>query len=517
MSIENELFDWLHSNLRELGTKARDIELIDYYYGLREDVWPTYDETKRRFNLGSRQRVEQILDSKFKSKVNAGDLPSAIECAKQIVSKQIIRLDRIAESLQERGLVQSEVNMRGLLNLLHDLNLCIQYEIYTPELDKTTWGTYFSSHNLFVIDEAILPKLRKALKIAKTLPGSHGIARLSFLKAELGEECGYFDELVELVKSDDDSWFSEMNGETFYLLETRDNALINSMGKIKCVANMVDLNELTSTLSNSLRKRTPKYQYPSDELLSSYLVKSKHTTPIGTAIELNLGCGGLTQIEDDVVKVLSRTPSSEFTTIASELGKKGYGRDWIEKSIASSPVIHVDKSGGRRHYTYSLVGRGSLPIDNQSDHGKYGRYRQRLIKSGKDGTDREQSGLTRKEHPILREWLFDGKLVEKCAVCGEEYSVVSLVTAHKKKRADCSGNERTDPYIVMPLCLFGCDHLYERGYLYVQNGKVSKGLAEDVTAKEESIIRELAGKALDEKWLKGDESYFRKPKVTAAD
>jgi len=127
----------------------------------------------------------------------------------------------------------------------------------------------------------------------------------------------------------------------------------------------------------------------------------------------------------------------------------------------------------------------------------------------KSGTDREQSGYSRVEQSILSDWLFKGKTVERCAICGLKFSVAALVTAHKKRRADCSANERIDPYIVMPLCLFGCDFLYEHGYLIVRDGIVTKNRIEGLTEQEKARFKGLLGNRLDPRWLLGDKHYFR--------
>jgi hypothetical protein len=39
--------------------------------------------------------------------------------------------------------------------------------------------------------------------------------------------------------------------------------------------------------------------------------------------------------------------------------EKGYGQPLIQKAVSSS-LVYVDKSGGRSHYTYSLVTRSSI-------------------------------------------------------------------------------------------------------------------------------------------------------------
>jgi len=510
VSVEIELTDFLNRSVKELATKSRDIALVEYYYGLGEEVWPTYEATGERYELTSRERPRQIIESKFRSQVKPTDLPSAIQCARQIASQPILRLDRISDSLKKLGLVQAQVNI-GLLNLLHDLGLCTDYEIYTPQLEKTTRGTYFSSLNLFLINKACFTSLKAAVNRAKKLPRSHGISRVSFLRRELEEGFKYFDELIDILKSHDASWFKESNDDTYYLFETGDNTLINKMEKIRCVTNRVELNELTETLTNALNKRTAKDQFPSTEIIQSYLRNSKHTSVVENAIELNLAPANLTEIEQDIVEILKRSPSTEFSIISSELDSKGYGWPLIQKSLNNSPLVHIDKSEGRRHHRYSLVGKRVMNVRKTPGDETYNRFRRRLAEVSKNGTDREQFGYSRIEQPILTEWLFDGKSKEICAICGQLYSVDSLVTAHKKKRSDCSANERIDPYIVMPLCLFGCDYLYEKGYLYICDGIVTENRTEELTEHERSKLKQLVSKRLDARWLLGDQSYFRKP------
>lgn len=98
--------------------------------------------------------------------------------------------------------------------------------------------------------------------------------------------------------------------------------------------------------------------------------------------------------------------------------------------------------------------------------------------------DREGKIKYRVEHKDLRKHLFKRKVSDRCGICGKEYPVNLLVAAHIKKRAECRRHEKMDKFIVMPMCTFGCDDLYERGYISVKNGKVvannQKYLTDDV-------------------------------------
>ncbi|CAK8584788.1 HNH endonuclease [Priestia megaterium] len=90
-----------------------------------------------------------------------------------------------------------------------------------------------------------------------------------------------------------------------------------------------------------------------------------------------------------------------------------------------------------------------------------------------DSLDVEIKRKLRKEQAFLRRFLFGNKKRECCGICGDEYPVEFLVAAHIKKRAECTEEERLDyEHIVMPMCSFGCDSLYEKGIISVKNGAV---------------------------------------------
>ena len=129
---------------------------------------------------------------------------------------------------------------------------------------------------------------------------------------------------------------------------------------------------------------------------------------------------------------------------------------------------------------------------------------------GLDDTDGKAEQKIRKEQSYLRTWLFDGKSSEKCALCGKEYSIESLVAAHKKPRKHCSSNERTDPCIVMPACKFGCDQVYEKRWAKIMNGvvEIDSVKTSNLTKDEKDYLEKLKGRQIDEVWLQGEESYF---------
>ncbi len=57
-----------------------------------------------------------------------------------------------------------------------------------------------------------------------------------------------------------------------------------------------------------------------------------------------------------------------------------------------------------------------------------------------------------------------------CQLCGQVRPVDLLHAAHIKRRADCEDSEKADiEHIAMRACLFGCDALYEYGYIFVDD------------------------------------------------
>jgi hypothetical protein len=65
-------------------------------------------------------------------------------------------------------------------------------------------------------------------------------------------------------------------------------------------------------------------------------------------------------------------------------------------------------------------------------------------------------------------------------LCGETYPIRFLVAAHIKMRRLCTDDEQRDlANVAMPACLFGCDALFETGYISVdEDGKIVAAASE---------------------------------------
>ena len=73
----------------------------------------------------------------------------------------------------------------------------------------------------------------------------------------------------------------------------------------------------------------------------------------------------------------------------------------------------------------------------------------------------------RREHLLLKQLLFYNKTEMSCAICGRKFPINLLAVAHIKRRAFATEAERINRFIVMAACYLGCDMLYEKGYLTV--------------------------------------------------
>lgn len=98
----------------------------------------------------------------------------------------------------------------------------------------------------------------------------------------------------------------------------------------------------------------------------------------------------------------------------------------------------------------------------------------------------------RLEQGFLRKRLFGNKTDSTCSCCNKSYPISMLWCSHIKKRSKCNDDEKRDYNVVLPMCRFGCDELFEKGFIGVDESgviiEIKKTTNENVKDYTSSII-----------------------------
>lgn len=109
---------------------------------------------------------------------------------------------------------------------------------------------------------------------------------------------------------------------------------------------------------------------------------------------------------------------------------------------------------------FTLTGFGSSERPDSGDH----------VITFEGDLNHQRQVEQRGEQAMLRRTLFGSQDEGTCALCGERYPVRFLYAAHIKRRSVCTEAEKRDlASIAMPACAFGCDALFESGYISVDS------------------------------------------------
>ena len=115
-----------------------------------------------------------------------------------------------------------------------------------------------------------------------------------------------------------------------------------------------------------------------------------------------------------------------------------------------------------------------------------------------DDLDELYHGKRRKDQQRLRNLLFKSLTETECAICNKTYLVkpAFLICAHIKKRSKATDLEKIDAKnIVAPMCRFGCDELFERGFITIIDAKVQRNIkkTENITEAMNKYINDIEG------------------------
>lgn len=122
--------------------------------------------------------------------------------------------------------------------------------------------------------------------------------------------------------------------------------------------------------------------------------------------------------------------------------------------------------------------------------------------------DVSSTAKRRKEQSLLRTILLKNKATECCALCGRDLPVDLLVIGHIRKRHSCTSEMKKDLANVMPVCLLGCDRLFENGYVVVNaKGAIQAGLPGKIVPSIQPAIQLLVDKQCSA-WSETADGYF---------
>lgn len=124
--------------------------------------------------------------------------------------------------------------------------------------------------------------------------------------------------------------------------------------------------------------------------------------------------------------------------------------------------------------------------------------------------ERTAQRAQRGEQAALKKRLLKGS-AGQCALCGRTFPGTFMIAAHIKKRAMCSDDEKRDlANIAMLACTFGCDAVYEHGYVSVvaEGAILISPLASEIPEVEAYIRTRLAGRTVSW-WTPSRDPYYR--------
>jgi hypothetical protein len=519
LNIEEELISFLTNIQRNAGQprldgtprktrdqdphlKQRDIDIVLSYFGFGSDseLPPTYDELAAR-NEVTKQRIEQVIDRGYTEYLGNQQLPKAKAIADVLARRRLWLESEYLAELQVQGLIGTIRYAAGLLRYLDSQALAGDYGIFLPDLSLATRTKYLDYDERFIALKQKIAELKEDFKLAEGAGGQVGLAKISDVIAERPNVD--IDYLSALILSNKRAWSTRNGDDLWYSFEDRINVLVNHAAKTFAVTPICPLDGLSEVLANSLARRTRKLGYPDAAMIRTWITQSKHFAVRDGLVSSRIPPAQLTPIEELVVELTRGKGATLSGPLIQGLTARGFGDALAAQIVRNSPLIYVDRSGGRP-FKFTLVS------DLAGAHTPtkalfYEQIRQRL--DNLSCTDRDANVSVRREQPILAEWVFANDAYGECAICGRRFGVGALVVAHKKKRMHCTDFERLDPYIVFPLCIFGCDYLYENGFVTVRSGVVIAG-HEVVGETERDVVSCLTGRVVPSRWTQGPTSYF---------
>jgi hypothetical protein len=355
LSLEEDLVAFLQAVSPPGHWKTRNIQIVRYFYGFDDATWPTLDSTAERFGLGSRERVRQILNTALRDHVQPDALPRLQAAVKLLASRSFWLACEFREALSRKLGREGAPSLPGLLHLMADAGMAAGYDLYDHNLERLTRShlTPEASSVLARIDS--VPELKTALQDARRLSGRLGLANTAYLGEADGPDAAPT-KIRKLLRLDPNCWFSAPEGEAWYALESRDNALVGLAAKAFAVADRLSAARLAETLCNALRARSNRKPCPGRAEVEAWIRGSRYFAHEGERVRFRDAPGKLTAVEQELVSYLSTHERCDYKAIKAHLQSRGVVQSLIPKAATQSPLVYVDRSGGFKSYSYSLIG-----------------------------------------------------------------------------------------------------------------------------------------------------------------
>lgn len=499
-------------NKREKKLIDRDILIIFDFFGLTDNKIPNFQTVGDRFSL-SREYIRQRIKLKIKDEIKDTDRELLKGHLKVLQNKKIITFNDLKAKLEKKSFFPNEMNVLGFFNLLAIFEIEYPFEIYNFEFKKATKKDFDLLNDFLIVNKNNIKSIKVILQKIFKQPGINGLINLNEFRDSIDDIS--FEYLEYIVTNSKGSWTFKDGSKFWYMFENRSNSIIHNMGKLKSIISNCDKEILSNTLFDAISIRPSNFNYPSPKLISLYLEESIFTNIMNNKVFFkdSLESPNLSQSDELVINFFKKNKIQEtdYPELKKVFLENGFSTANADKNCYHSTFIHVDKSGGRTNYKLSYILKYNSDMNLIDD--RYSIYRDKLIQF-LDNTDKNSKSSMRAEQSILRDYLFKDKKYLKCGICQKEFSVNSLVTAHKKKRSECSDNERVDPRIVWPLCKFGCDHLFEERYIIIENGETRIKDCDELTRDEKVILSELNKIKISDEWYIKSEKYFKDIKTT---
>lgn len=355
MSLEQDLVAFLQDVSPAGACKARNVEIVRYFYGFGDAAWPTLDSTAERFGLGSRERVRQILNTAFRDHVRPGRLPALQAAARLMASRSFWPAREFREALARRFGPGAGPSLPGLLHLMRDLQLAPAYELYDHNLERLTRMHLTPEASAVIATADTAPGLRAALQDARRLACRLGLANVATLGEAASPEAQAA-KVRALLALDPNCWMSTVGDDAWFAMESRENALVGLAAKAFAVAPQLGVPRLAETLYNALRAKSNRKPAPGRAEIEAWIHGSRYFVHDGGRVRFLDAPAKLTAVEQELVEYLSTRPSCDYKAIKAHLQSRGVVQSLIPKAATQSPLVYVDRSGGYKSYSYSLIG-----------------------------------------------------------------------------------------------------------------------------------------------------------------